>query len=100
MKIIIYTLGLLPYRRGGLVRYSTDLARELAKTNDVTVLFPGKMSLNKYTKKLSYKKRKTKESFKLYEIINPLPVSLNFGVRNDKFFCRSRNEVPIEDFLS
>ena len=76
MKILQYTLGLPPYRRGGLPQYSTDLSEELSEQGeDVTVLYPGKMGL-KDSSKLQFKPKKSNYSFKVVELVNPLPVSL------------------------
>ena len=44
MKILQYTLGLPPFRRGGLPRYSTDLSEELSKDNEVYLMYPGQIN--------------------------------------------------------
>ena len=54
MKILEYTLGLPPFRRGGLPRYSTDLSEELAKENRVYLMYPGQ--INPYSKKIKLTK--------------------------------------------
>ena len=66
MKIIEYTLGLPPYRRGGLPRYSLDLATELAKDNDVYLLYPGQMMPN--AKTLKFVEVPTNFNFITYEM--------------------------------
>lgn len=100
MKILIYSLGLPPFRRGGLVNYSVDLAEELAiRGNEVTFLYPGKMPLKK-SNYLSFKKKRTKYSFQCYEMINPLPVSLTFGNSKDASpFYEKRDKSKIEKFI-
>lgn len=96
MKILIYGLGLPPFRRGGLVEYSVGLAEQLAENgNQVTFLYPGKIPLLG-SKKCTFRKKKTNYEFNCYELINPLPVSLTFGNSVDvsKFYeYRSKDEI-------
>ena len=48
MRILHYSLGLPPYRSGGLTKYCTDLMVEQAKSNDeIFLLFPGRMNFIK-----------------------------------------------------
>lgn len=89
MKIIEYTLGLPPYRRGGLPRYSLDLATELAKDNDVYLLYPGQMMPN--AKTLKFVEVPTNFNFITYEMKNPLPVSLDFGINNEEKYYEKRD---------
>jgi hypothetical protein len=43
MKILVYSLGLPPFRRGGLVNYSVDLAEQLTTAgNEVIFVYLGK----------------------------------------------------------
>lgn len=100
MKILIYSLGLPPFRRGGLVNYSVDLAEQLAKEdNEITFLYPGKMPL-KRSNSLSFKKRKVNYPFQCYEMINPLPVSLTFGNSIDASpFYEKRDKSEIRNFI-
>ena len=85
MKILHYTLGLPPYRTGGLTKYSIDLAKsekEILK-QDVAILFPGRYTFNKKTK---IKKTNAFFNIPVYELFNPLPVPLLAGIKNpDKF---------------
>lgn len=77
MKILHYTLGLPPYRTGGLTKYSIDLVEEQAKNNQIVLLFPGKYRLAKGSKINKYKDY---NNIAVYEIINPLPVPLLGGI--------------------
>ena len=88
MKIIEYTLGLPPYRRGGLPRYSLDLATELAKDNDVYLLYPGQMMPN--GKALKITEVPTAFHFTTYEMKNPLPVSLGLGIQDEPKYYETR----------
>lgn len=98
MKIIEYTLGIVPYRRGGLPRYSTDLSDELAKENDVYVLYPGRIKLLN-SKSVSVHIRKTSHKFNLVEMMNPLPVSLGLGIHSAASFMASRNVTKLIKFI-
>lgn len=95
MRILHYSLGLPPYRTGGLTKYSHDLMIEQARNGEnVYLLFPGyyDKSNNTYIKKYSIYK-----NIKVYEIINPLPVPLLKGIKDPILFMkRVPNEVYIE----
>lgn len=98
MKILQYTLGLPPYRRGGLPRYSTDLSLELSKDNEVTLLYPGEMPIFD-SNKLNFKIEKSKYPFKVVEMINPLPVSLGLGINKADPYMKPRDKKNIIIFL-
>lgn len=100
MKIIEYTLGLPPYRRGGLTEYSVNLSLELAKKNEVFLMYPG--SINPFSNKLKIVLKKTNYPFKLVELRNGLPVSLGLGIDNnniDKFIAQ-RNIDEFKRFIN
>lgn len=98
MKIIEYTLGISPFRRGGLPRYSTDLADELAITNDVYVLYPGKINLFR-NKKIKLIKKNNSHKFSLVELINPLPVSLGLGIDESNVFMEKKDISLLMNFI-
>lgn len=98
MKIIEYTLGLPPYRRGGLPRYSTDLANELAKNNDVYLMYPGE--INPFSKKVKVKIKRTKYRFYVIELKNMLPVSLGLGISDSNKFDDARNISELVTFVN
>ena len=97
MKILEYTLGLPPFRRGGLPRYSTDLSEELAKENRVYLMYPGQ--INPYSKKIKLTKKHTKYSFETIEMKNPLPVSLGLGIKDEKYYMEKRDIKALEEFV-
>lgn len=99
MRIIEYTLGLPPYRRGGLPRYSTDLSEELGRKNKVYLLYPGQ--INPFSKKITLNNIKTKYNFQTFEMKNPLPVSLGLGIRNgdEKYYFEKRNISVLKKFV-
>lgn len=98
MKILHYTLGLFPYRSGGLTKYSQDLILAQKKEeNEVILLFPGDIN-NKYPK-TNIIKQKDWEGIDIYEIKNPLPIPLLYGIKSPKAFINSNN-IDIKDFTS
>ncbi|MBN1036877.1 MULTISPECIES: glycosyltransferase [Clostridium] len=98
MNILHYSLGLPPYRTGGLTKYSFDLMREQAKNKDkVYLLFPGRISLLNKKTKIKYYKNDT--SINVYEIVNPLPVPLLNGICEPQEFMKSCNKGIFKEFL-
>lgn len=98
MRILEYTLGLPPYRRGGLVKYSLDLTRELSKTNTVYLMYPGQINpINR--EKVKYKLKKSTENFQVIEMLNPLPVSLGLGISEEISFMEKRDITDISRLL-
>lgn len=97
MKIVEYTLGLPPYRRGGLPRYSTDLSKELAKNNDVYLMYPGE--INPFSKQIKVKIKRTNHSFHVVELKNMLPVSLGLGISDSNKFDESRDISRLIRFI-
>lgn len=92
MKIVEYTLGLPPFRRGGLPRYSKDLSIELSKRDEVYLLYPG--HLNPFSKKVGVKICKEDQyPFHLIELENMLPISLGLGLDGKKLdkYCEPRD---------
>ena len=89
MRILHYFLGFPPYRTGGLTKYCFDLMQTQAEDkNNVIALWPGRMSffLNGKTK---IKKRKNVHNIENYEIINPLPVPLDEGIKDVETYSKS-----------
>ena len=98
MKILQYTLGLPPYRRGGLPRYSTDLSIELAKTNEVYLMYPGQ--INPYSNKIRLVEKKDKYPFQTIEMKNPLPVSLGLGISEEKYYMQKRDISALKKLIT
>lgn len=98
MKIIEYTLGLPPFRRGGLPRYSLDLSEELAKENKVYLIYPGQ--INPYSKKIKLSQKNSKYLFEIIEMKNPLPISLGLGVTDEKYYMERRDISELEEFVN
>ena len=88
MRILHYSLGLPPYRSGGLTKYCTDLMVEQAKSNDeIFLLFPGRMNFIKKDN-VKIKFYKNYKNVKVYELINPLPVPILNGICDPKSFTK------------
>ncbi|WP_413537196.1 glycosyltransferase [Carnobacterium divergens] len=97
MHILHYTLGIPPYRTGGLTKYSIDLMEEELKLNhNIYLLFPG--SYNSLTK-ANIKKRKKYQGINIFELVNPLPVPLLNGVSEAKKFMKPIKESIFLEFL-
>lgn len=103
MRILHYSLGFPPYRSGGLTKFCLDLMIEQKNEGDeVALLWPGQMGF--IDKKIKIKKRSeylaSKQKIMSFELINPLPISFDEGIRNfDKFTLKGNIDVFF-DFLT
>lgn len=93
MKILHYSLGFPPYRRGGMTKYCLDLMVEQNKAGHyVAMLWPG--MIVSYTDKSMIVKRNKQyireQKFVNYEIINPLPVSLLNGIEDIDAYTQNK----------
>ena len=80
MDILHVSMGMPPFRTGGLNQYCLDLMTEQQKQGEnVSLIFPGPFSLGN-----THIKRKKHKLFDLYQIINPLPLALSCGVNEPK----------------
>lgn len=83
MRVLHVSLGLPPLRTGGLTRYCTDVMLAQAEAGDeVSLLYPGRF--------LPGRTRISRSSWRgveTFEIVNPLPVPLTFGVAEPGPFC-------------
>lgn len=83
MRILHYTLGFSPYRSGGLTRYAKDLMVSQRKLGyDVAVFYPS--GSNIFKKKCSVRFESNKDGIYIYEMLNPLPVPLYYGIKSPK----------------
>ena len=80
MHILHYSLGLPPYRSGGLTKYATDLMIAQVSNGDiVSLLYPGDYIFWLFSQTY-IKKNNTYNGISVFEIINPPPVPLLHGV--------------------
>ncbi|WP_369901758.1 glycosyltransferase [Bacillus manliponensis] len=97
MKVLHISLGLPPFRTGGLTKYSVDLLLEQANKHEVFLLYPGKFTVSK---KLTIKKNKPYKNIGVYEIVNPLPISLLNGINQPQSFMKKVDKKIYKDFLT
>lgn len=98
MRIMHYFLGFPPYRTGGLTKYAMDLMRsQISDKHEVMALWPGEIKL--FDKKTQIRKRKTIEGINNFELINPLPISLDEGINDCNLYMKTCDRRIYEDFL-
>ena len=104
MRILHYSLGFPPYRTGGLTKFCLDLMIEQKNEGDeVALLWPGQMGF--IDKSIKIKKRSdylvSKQKIMSFELINPLPISFDEGIRDfDKFTLKGNKNVFFEFLTS
>lgn len=99
MRILHYSLGLPPYRSGGLTKYCTDLMVEQAKSdNEVLLMFPGRMNFIK-KENINIKFYRDYKKVEVYELINPLPVPILKGISKPEIFTKTCDRRVFEKFL-
>lgn len=99
MRILHYFLGFPPYRTGGLTKFAMDLMRvQVQDGHKVYALWPGEMKL--IQKKSVIKRRKNIDGIENYELINPLPVSLDEGIIKIDAYIKQGEVSMYESFLN
>ncbi|WP_106766790.1 glycosyltransferase [Paenibacillus faecalis] len=97
MKIMHVSLGLPPLRTGGLTKYSVDLMRtQQQMSHEVCLLYPGHYTLGG---RLRIQKNDSYHGIEVYEIVNPLPVSLLGGIKHPEPFMQQGEHEPYEQLL-
>ncbi|MFB5267901.1 glycosyltransferase [Paenibacillus enshidis] len=98
MKILHVSLGLPPYRTGGLTRYSVDLmVNQVSLSHRVGLLYPGHFKFGGKSQIISNGMYK---GIDVYEIVNPQPVSLLGGIKNAERFLRQASRSTYINFLN
>lgn len=98
MRILHYFLGFPPYRSGGLTKYAFDLAKSQAEAGHVVMaMWPGE--IKKYSDNPEIKKRKKIKRILNFELINPLPVPLDEGIKEFSAFTKSCDIEIYKSFL-
>ncbi len=83
MRILHVSLGLPPLRTGGLTRYCIDVMEaQVAAGNEVSLVYPGRFGYGKTQLRFG-----SWHGVTTYEIVNPLPVALTYGVAEPDAFC-------------
>jgi len=98
MKILHYALGI--NRKGGLNKYVVDLASgQLEAGHDVNLLFPSGFSL--FTRETGICDRGNSASgVHCFELQNPLPVPLLYGIRNPDCILKSGRHLSASQMES
>lgn len=98
MNILHYSLGLPPYRSGGLTKFCMDLMTEqLKEGHDVSLLWPGRMRF--LAEETSIKKSSAVDGIDSFELINPVPVSLDEGIKDFDAFIADGDKAVYDSFL-
>lgn len=98
MKILHYFLGFPPYRSGGMTKYAFDLMRgQVEMGEEVYALWPGRIRF--FSKKMSFKIQKDVHGIKNFELINPLPVPLDEGIKDFQAYTKKCDDNVFKQFL-
>ncbi|MCD7763666.1 MAG: glycosyltransferase [Lachnospiraceae bacterium] len=98
MKILHYSLGFPPYRTGGLTKFCMDLMNEqVSKGHKVALLWPGQFKV--IDRKVKIIERKSVGEIQSFEIINPLPVSYDEGIKNVNAYMQPCEDSAFMKFL-
>lgn len=98
MRILHYFLGFPPYRSGGLTKYAFDLMKaQVSNGHIIMALWPGQMGV--FNHKISIKRKKDISGIENYELINPLPVSLDEGINEFDPFMKRGDYAIYESFF-
>lgn len=81
-------MGFPPYRTGGLTKYAIDLAKsQVGDGHEVLALWPGQ--IKDYSAQPYIKEGKKVFGIRNLELINPLPVPLDEGIKEFEAFTKS-----------
>lgn len=98
MKILHYFLGFPPYRSGGLTNFCMDLmGTQVRNGHCVSALWPGKISL--LSRKTRIRNDGIINGIRSFELVNPLPVPLDEGIKDIKSFMASADKRIYTEFL-
>lgn len=97
LNILHYTIGLNKNRGGGLTKYTDDLAIFQSYSNNVFLLYPGK--INAINKKVFIKEEKKYQNVNIFSIVNPLGLPMMFGIRDMDYLTKKSDRRIWHDFL-
>ena len=98
MRILHYSLGFPPYRTGGLTKFCMDLMnQQIIDGHNVSLLWPGECRL--FDSKTRIRHNKSVNGIGNYEIINPLPVSYDEGIKDFDIFMQAGDKRIYNCFL-
>lgn len=98
MRILHYSLGLPPYRSGGMTAWSVDLMqRQLADGVGVVLLYPADMRF--LSKEIKIKKTLNYDGIQVFKLLNPLPIPLIYGIDSVKRYVDYKKPVDFDSFF-
>lgn len=98
MHILHYFLGFPPYRTGGLTKFAFDLMQSQKENGDeISAIWPGEIRV--FSEKVKINKHKSILGINNFEIINPLPVPLDEGIKEVQKFTKKSNKQFFINFL-
>lgn len=90
MRILHFTLGFSPYRSGGLTRYAKDLmTTQKVLGHEVAAFYPSGSHV--FRKKCTISFEDNMDGINVYEMLNPLPVPLYYGVKSPSSMIDEHN---------
>jgi len=96
MHILHYTLGLPPFRSGGLAKYATDLmVAQSANGDNINLLYPGDYTFWRLPE-IRIVNNESFNSISVYEIKNPIIVPLQYGVRNPSVISENKQTLSFD----
>lgn len=96
MKILHVSMGLPPFRTGGLNRYCSDIMKQQVKDgHKVALLYPGEFT---FDGKVRIHKEKNAQ-FYLFRILNPLPLALSNGIQDPVRYIKEVHDDIYQKFL-
>lgn len=103
MRILHYSLGFPPFRRGGMTKYCMDLMTEQTKQgHEVALLWPGafkRVDSSILIKSHGLQKLSKDCSVGSFELRNSLPVPLLDGIRDIDAYTQSKDADSLKRFL-
>lgn len=98
MNILHVSQGLPPFRTGGLTQYCYDLMTQQRKNgHQVSLLYPGSFRPGSMTIRPV---RRLSQGFRLFCIINPLPLALIFGINDPARYMSPGDMESYRAFLN
>ena len=99
MCVLHYSLGLSPYRSGGLTTWSEDLMQKQIKNGiKVLLLYPAEIKLT--SKKITIKNDGLHKGIEVFRLVNPLPVPLIYGIDSVKHYLDYDKSADFTDFFN
>lgn len=99
MRILHYALGFPPYRTGGMTKFCMDLIHQQNKDgHKVALMWPGQMGFV-FRKVLVQDRGVLDGGIHSYEVINPLPVPYDEGIKDFIFFIKDGGKEAYSKLL-